>query len=411
MSTLVRCLKTLAVATVALGLLAGCKTTNQPKPTTSSTPSTTATVPATPTTPTRALLPGQPVRVALLLPLSGRAQPAGEALLNAAQLALFDVGDNTLELIVKDTGDTNEGAAQAMNAAIGEGAQLVLGPLFGTQIEAVTPIAKAANINVISFSNDETKADDANVFIMGLSPRAQAERIVGYAVSHGLTQVAVIAPNTQFGQESLAGAQAAASANGGGVVASVLYDTNKVDLSEEVKQLGNGFSAVLAPDAAKRMIGLAPLLAYYDIDPAKVKYLGSSLWDDPTVGTEPNLIGAWFPAASPAPWELFKERYMQAYGSEPLRIGSLGYDGVALAATLVNNARAGRATEATTTPGQWIGLDRNSIAAPSGFAGVDGIFRFRPDGRVERGLAVLEVQRDLFPIVEDAPAAFQPLTN
>ncbi len=406
-----RSLKTIAVAALALTLVAGCKTT-QRSSTASSQPTATAAQPApsAPTTPTRALLPGQAVKVALLLPLTGRAQPAGEALLNAAQLALFDVGDNTLELIVKDTGDTAEGASAAMAQAVAEGAQLVLGPLFGAQIEAVTPLAQTANVNVISFSNDETKAD-GNVFIMGLSPRAQAERIVGYAARQGLTSIAVIAPNTPFGLESLAGAQAAASANGASIVATSLYDTGKVDLSDEVRSLGTGFSAVLAPDAAKRMIGLGPLLAYYDIDPSKVRYLGSALWDDPVIGTEPNLLGAWFPAPSPASWELFKQRYLQAYGSEPLRVGGLGYDGVALAATLVGNARQGRATEATTTPGQWIGLDRNSITAPSGFAGVDGIFRFLPNGRVERGLAILEVQRDLFPIKEEAPAAFQPLTN
>ena len=405
-----RSLKTIAVAALALTLVAGCKTTQKSsagsKPTTTTAqPATTATAP---TTPTRALLPGQPVKVALLLPLSGRAQSAGEALLNAAQLALFDVGDNTLELIVMDTGDTVEGASAAMSQAMAEGAQLVLGPLFGAQIEAVTPLAQTANVNVISFSNDETKAD-GNVFIMGLSPRAQAERIVAYAARQGLTQIAVIAPNTQFGVDSLAGAQAAASANGASIVASVLYDTSKVVLNEEVQALGSGFNAVLAPDAAKRMLGLAPMLAYHTS--GRLQYLGSALWDDPMIGTEPNLAGAWFPAPSPAAWELFKQRYLQAYGSEPLRIGGLGYDGVALAATLVGNARQGRATEATTTPGQWIGLDRNSITAPSGFAGVDGIFRFLPDGRVERGLAILEVQRDVFPIREEAPAAFQPLTN
>jgi len=407
-----RSLRTIAVAALALTLVAGCKTTQRSsagsKPTTTtSQPASAATVP---TTPTRALLPGQAVKVALLLPLSGRAQSAGETLLNAAQLALFDVGDNTLELIVKDTGDTAEGATTAMSQALGEGAQLVLGPLFGAQIEAVTPLAQGANVNVISFSNDETKAD-GNVFIMGLSPRVQAERIVAYAARQGMTSIAVIAPNSPFGIESLAGAQAAASANGAAIVASSLYDTSKVDLSDEVRSLGTNFSAVLAPDTAKRMIGLGPLMAFYDINPSRVKYLGSALWDDPLIGTEPNLATAWFPAPSPAAWELFKQRYLQAYGSEPLRIGGLGYDGVALAATLVGNARQGRATEATTTPGQWIGLDRNSITAPSGFAGVDGIFRFLPDGRVERGLAILEVQRDFFPIREEAPAAFQPLTN
>jgi len=406
MPSLARSLKTVAVAALALTLVAACSSKTTKPRTTSQAPQT-ATTPAVPETPTRALLPGQSVKVALLLPLTGRASAAGEALLNAAQLALFDVGDQTLELIVKDTGDTAEGAAAAMQAATVEGAQLVLGPLFGAQIEAVTPIAQSAGVNVISFSNDETKAD-GNVFIMGLSPREQAKRVVGYAVAQGRTQIAVIAPNTPFGAATLQGAQDVAGAQ---VVASVLYDTEKVNLSDEVQSLGSGFNAVLAPDTAKRMIGLAPLLAFHDIDPAQVKYLGSALWDDPLIGTEPNLIGAWFPAPPPAAWELFRQRYAQAYGSEPLRVAGLGYDGVALAATLVRNARQGMVTEATASPGQWIGLDRNSITSPSGFAGVDGIFRFQDDGRVERGLAIVEVQRDAFPVVQEAPSAFQPLTN
>ncbi len=407
MTSLARSLKTVAVAALALTLVAGCTSNKTTKPTTSSQAPQTATQPTQPQTPTRQLLPGQPVRVALLLPLSGSAAGAGEALLNAAQLALFDVGDQTLELIVKDTGDTAQGAASAMQAASAEGAQIVLGPLFGAQIEAVTPIAQSAGINVISFSNDESKAD-GNVFIMGLSPRAQAKRVVGYAAAQGMTQVAVIAPNTAFGAESLAGAR---EVPGAAVVASILYDTNKVDLSEEVRALGSGFNVVLAPDTAKRMIGLGPLLVYYDIDPERVQFLGSSLWEDPMIGTEPNLQGAWFPAAAPEAWALFGERYVQAYGGEPPRIAGLGYDGVALVATLVRNAREGRTSEATATKGQWIGLDRNSITSPSGFAGVDGIFRFRADGRVEYGLAVLEVQRDGFPVVDPAPASFAPLTN
>lgn len=403
MSSFSRAFKTLAVATLAVALVAGCSSRNQNRPTATAA----TTQPETPQTATRALLPGQPVKVAVLLPLTGRAQAAGEALMNAAQLALFDVGGQSLQLVIKDTGDTNEGAANAMNQAVAEGAQLVLGPLFGSQIEAVTPIAQSAGINVISFSNDETKAD-GNVFIMGLSPRAQAQRIASFAASRGLTQIAVIAPDTPFGQETLAGARATPGVT---VVSAVLYDTSKVVLSDEAQSLGTGFQAVLAPDGAKRMIGLAPILAYHDIDPANVKFLGSSLWYDPLIGTEPNLVGAWFPAPPPGPWEQFKERYTQAYGSEPPQVAGLGYDAVALAATLVANAHQGRASEATATPGQWIGLDRNSIAAPAGFAGVNGVFRFLPDGRVERGLAILEVQRELFPVVEEAPAGFQVLTN
>lgn len=407
MTTLATSLKTAAVAVLALTLVAGCKSSQTTRPTTSSQAPQTATQPDPVPTETRQLLPGEPVRVALLLPLTGQAAGAGEALLNAAQLALFDVGDQTLQLIVKDTGDSPQGASSAMDEAVREGAQIVLGPLFGTHIEAVTPIAQSAGINVISFSNDVSKAD-GNVFIMGLTPREQAQRVVGYAASQGFTQVAVIAPNSAFGSESLAGAQ---SVPGAQVVSSVLYDTNKVDLSAEVQQLGGGFNAVLAPDSAKRMLGLGPLLAYNDIDPDQVQYLGSTLWEDPLVGTDPNLQGAWFPAPAPESWALFKERYAQAYGSEPPRIAGLGYDGVALIATLVRNAREGRVSEATATPGQWVGLDRNSLTAPSGFAGVNGIFRFGGDGQADYGLAILEVQRDDFPVVDPAPSSFAPLTN
>jgi len=408
MPSLATCLKTLAVAVLATAVIAGCQQRQSTKPSTGSqAPQTTTAQPTQPTTPSRTLVAGQPVKVALLIPLTGTAQPAGEALMNAAQLALFDVGEQNLELIVKDTGDSDATAAQAASAAVAEGAQIILGPLFGSHIAAVSGVAQGAGVNVISFSNDETKAD-GYAFIMGLSPREQAKRIVGYAVQQGRSSIAVIAPNTPFGQASLAGAQ---EVPGALVVASVLYDTNKVDLSSEVQQVGTGFQAVLVPDAAKRMLGLGPLLAYYGIDPGQVKYLGSSLWRDPLIGTEPNLQGAWFPAPSPAAWELFVSRYQQAYGKDPLPIAGLGYDAVALAATLVRNVRQNQVNTATATPGQWVGLDRTSIAVPTGFAGVDGIFRFLPDGRVERGLAILEVQRDSFPIVQDAPAAFQPLTN
>ena len=56
--------------------------------------------------------PGE-ARVALLLPLTGAQSGLGQALLNAAQMALFDVGGPNLELTVHDTGGRPPGAAQA----------------------------------------------------------------------------------------------------------------------------------------------------------------------------------------------------------------------------------------------------------------------------------------------------------
>jgi hypothetical protein len=52
------------------------------------------------------------------------------------------------------------------------------------------------------------------------------------------------------------------------------------------------------------------------------------------------------------------------------------------------------------------GFAREALLNPNGFAGVDGIFRFRADGLNERGLAVMTIQNGTAQIVQDAPKSF-----
>ena len=47
-----------------------------------------------------------------------------------------------------------------------------------------------------------------------------------------------------------------------------------------------------------------------------------------------------------------------------------------------------------------------AITNPNGWTGVDGIFRFLPDGRTERALAVLEIQAGRNTVVSPAPTTF-----
>src|SRR3546814_2918644 len=100
-------------------------------------------------------LPPPPVKVGLLLPLSGSRADVGQALLNAAQLALFDLGGERFTLVVRDTKGTPEGAAAAAEAALAEQAVLLLGPLFATSAEAVKPIVDAAEVPMITFRSEE----------------------------------------------------------------------------------------------------------------------------------------------------------------------------------------------------------------------------------------------------------------
>jgi hypothetical protein len=121
--------------------------------------------------------------------------------------------------------------------------------------------------------------------------------------------------------------------------------------------------------------------------------LGTGAWDDPSVGTEPALVGGWFAAPSPAYRESFQSQYREAFGQQPPRLATLAYDATALAAVLAASP-------------SYLPFDRSAIEDPKGFLGRDGIFRFGPDGVVQRGLAVLEVDRGGSRVISEPPSSF-----
>ncbi len=348
------------------------------------------------------------IKVALLVPLTGPSAGVGRALLNAAQLALFDAARNDFALLPRDTGGTPEGAEAAARSALADGAELILGPLFADSVRRVAPLGREAGVNVIAFSTDSTVAGDG-VFVMGFLPRTQIQRVVAFARSQGLLRFAALAPSTPYGTTVVQELQKAARANAAMLTRIEFYDPSGSDAADVVKRLAPrrarknapvdlGFDAVVLPDGGERLLAVAPLLPYYDIDPAVVRFIGTGLWDDPALGREPALVGGWYAAPPPEFRAAFVKRYRQVYGDEPPRLATLGYDSTALAAVLAQGPDGPE-------------FDAGSLTAPNGFTGLDGIFRFRPDGLVERGLAVLEVHRDRPRVVLPAPDSFATFTN
>ena len=188
-----------------------------------------------PTQPTPAPLPQVAhIKVALLLPLSGEQAQLGESLLQASQMALFEAPESNVELIVRDTGESSIGAAQAAQDAINQGAQLVLGPVFGNDVKQVGPVAQAAGVSVVSFSTDRSVAQPG-VYVMGILPSLQVQRVVSYAARQGLHRIAALLPQSPYGQtvkEALDGAAHNAKAQ---VVHADFYDPRALDASTAVE--------------------------------------------------------------------------------------------------------------------------------------------------------------------------------
>jgi branched-chain amino acid transport system substrate-binding protein len=344
------------------------------------------------------------IKVAILLPLSGPNADLGKAMLEAAQLALFTTGSDRMTLVPRDTQGTASGAADAAKSAIADGAKLILGPLISDEVDAVKPIAQSANVNVIAFST-KTEVAGGNVFLIGFLPRQEVAREVSFAHDRGLNRFAALAPNTAYGH-LMADALKQVVGESGATLTRVEFYTG--DPSGTVKRIaaagataasgpapaGPGFDALLLPEGGDQLRQIAQQLKAAGIDTSQVRLLGSGLWDDASISGEPALTGGWFAASPPDLRQDFVHRYQGAYGQPPPRLASLAFDAAALAAVLAKSPDPDP-------------FSQQAIENTSGFTGVDGLFRFTPQGLVQRGLAVIEVQPGGDQVVSPAPRDFK----
>lgn len=379
--------------------------------------------PSPPSAPPAATAPSGPAKIALLVPLSGPNAGLGNAILNAAQMALFETGGNQLTLVPRDTKGTPSGAADAARSAVANGAVLILGPLLAGEVEAVKPIAGNAHVNVVAFST-VTNLAGGNTYLLGFLPRQEVMREVAYARQRGIARFAALAPNTPYGHLMTDALREAASSTGAAVTKVAFFDPRGGDPSTAIAGLlpsGSpaapppaapgpappdqaapappppavpSFDALLLPEGGDQLKEIGRKLNAAGLDPKATRLLGSGLWDVPDIGNDPTLDGGWFAASPPEARHEFEQRYRSTYGSEPPRLASLGYDAAALASALASGKSG--------PP-----FSREAILNPNGFSGVDGLFRFMPDGLVQRGLAVLEVEPQGNVVVSPAPQSFE----
>ncbi len=337
------------------------------------------------------------VKVGLILPLSasGNAGFAGQAMRNAAAMALAEFNSPNIQLLVKDDAGVPATARQAAEQVIAEGAQFILGPLFAQSVAAVGQVARTANIPVIAFSTD-TNVASHGVYLLSFLPESDVARIVQYAASTGKRSYAALIPDNPYGTVVEAAFKQDAARRRGRIIALERYPHGQAAMAKPVKNIALAApraDALFIPDGADAVPGVAQMLVADGVNTRKVQLLGTGLWDDPRVFGTRALDGGWYAAPDSAGYRNFAARYRARYRQEPVRTATLAYDAVALVAALVKTQGARR-------------FSPEVLTNPSGFSGIDGLFRFRPDGTNERGLAVLRVTPSGGQIISPAPKSF-----
>jgi branched-chain amino acid transport system substrate-binding protein len=342
------------------------------------------------------------VRIALILPLTaqGNAGLAAQSMKNAAEMALAEFKVSNVQLLVKDDGGSPQGAQGAAQQAISEGAEIIVGPLFAQSVSAVGQVARSRNIPVIAFSTDASVAA-RGVYLLSFLPETDVRRIVSYAASRGKRSFAALMPDNAYGTVVEAAFQQEVARHGGRVVVLEKYphDANRTaEAVRRVAQAASQIDSIFIPDSPDAVPQIAQALAANGVDLKRVQLLGTGLWgDDTRIASEKLLDGGWYPSPEQTGFRNFSGRYRARYGQDPVRTATLAYDAVALVAALVKTQGMQRFSEQVLTN-------------PSGFAGIDGVFRFRPEGTNERGLAVLRVTPSGGQVVSPAPKSFAPGT-
>ncbi len=337
-----------------------------------------------------------PVRVGIILPLSN-ANPGtrqlAQAMLNAAQLALFDSQNSNIILMSADEGTTPNDAAAAATRLLDQGAEILLGPLFGPSVAAVAPLARDRAVPVIAFSTDRSVAGQG-AYLLSFLPQNEVQRVIAFAAQQGRRNFAGLIPEGPYGDLTANAFVQSVAAAGGSVRMVERFAPSASTAAEPADVVAKtGADAVFLPQGGVVLRTVAPILAFDELERRDVRLLGTGLWDDASLTGEPALSGAWFAAPDPAVSAAFNEKYKASFGVDAPQLATLSYDALSLVALLSAGEPYHRFTRAALTDG-------------NGFGGVDGIFRFLPDGTSERGLAVLEISSDGFSVVSPAPTSF-----
>lgn len=361
-------------------------------------------------------------RIAVLAPLSGSNAPVGVSLANAATLALADTKKSGIRITQYDTAALGAGGAAAR--AMADGAELIIGPLLAADVPAVRTAAQARNVTVLTFSND-TAVAGGNVYVLGFQPAQSVARGVQWAAARGARRFAALVPDGIYGQRASVAFTRAVNDSGGQVVAITSFARTQKALPAAARTVTDfdgrqrsagaavrrpdgtiapvqskmapvAFESLLIADSGQIATAFLPHLTKNGVEPGSIVIMGTELWNtEPGLRAVPGLHGAIFAAVPQQRFTAMANRYRARFGGgTPSRLASLAYDATLLA---ISSAGAGW------TLGQ--PFPAEILNDPKGFAGVDGIFRFR-NHIAERGLEVQQVGPGGFTTVSPAPSGF-----
>ncbi len=363
------------------------------------------------------------IKVGVMLPLSGEHEEIGSLILNAIEMAIFQTQESKLELYIKDTEAKSDRAAKVFSELIDEGVKVVIGPLFSKSLAAIQSKVTRNNINVFALTNN-INLRNKGVWIFGVDPQAQTEKVLLHALEKGSKNIAALLPQNAYGlllfdtitsftqanlmktkkiefyNFSIESQRKTAQKVSEGFEEYKLYldkikeQENKEEESNEILFMEKPFDSVFIAAAGQNLTVLSSQLQYNNVDPKIVQYLGISSWEDSSILSEPALEGGVFVTTSEMYQKKIKLIYKNSFNKEIPKIAMIAYDIVALLGSLNNSGG---------------NFDIYDLVNDEGYIGLRGLFRLKKNGVVERAFQLKKIKNKKFTILKKANSQFSGL--
>ncbi len=360
-------------------------------------------------------------KIGLLLPLSGEFYQIGRSLLDSTQMALEKTNNKNLKFYIVDTGQ-EEQLIKNISYLTSNDIDLILGPVFTSNVLKVKEHLNDQSIPIITFSNN-SEMSDQNVYVFGLTIEDELSSIYEYSIDIGINKFAVIVPDNKYGSKIKNEINKFHDVNNNTSSQFIFYPTKDPDYYKIAKKVSNyderklnldnrikllkdlqsesalkelkllrnkdtlgdlDFEAVvIIARSFSELTNFISILPYYDVDPKKVKFIGNSTWGKELILKEPAIKNSYFSSLDLNTRKKFKKEYRKIYKYNPHSLAPLAYDLVGLVSSLNIKHKE---------------ITKEILHSDSGYAGINGWFRFDESGRVERKPLIFHVDNDKFVI-------------
>lgn len=334
-----------------------------------------------------------------------------EQFVNVIELAVYEKKFKKLKFEIKYY--ENQRELKNFLNKINKKGKIFIGPINSIDTEVIGDYCKDGSV-FFSFSSNKNLANECT-YLVNFFPENELKVLFEFFPDN--SKVAILYPENNYGYKINNIVDSIADQSRSVIVNRASYKADMSNLREAIKELGKyelrkyelnrqkkilatkkdakskkrlqrlekfkttkdlEFTHVIIADYGIRLLQVAPLLPYYDIDPNLVKFVGTGAWDDPAFFDEPSLQGSIFPGIEEKKRKDLYDSYSKIYEKKLLRISTLPYDIIGLIAYAVNQNLILQ---------DFYNLLNNTN---SRFTGIDGGFYFNKS-IIERDLDILEI--------------------